>query len=190
MRFSRQGYWSGLPFPSPGDLLNPGIEPGGLLHCRQTLYRLSYKGSWYKPDTKNEILYDSTYMRYLGKFIETKSTLPCVYKEVEQLKFSYLVGLTVKWYTVAIWGIYLAVVTKAKYMLNLWPVSTVSSWVIITLIITTIRNLRNVQVHNFLELIREQRLKCYQLAPNLRRSEHMQTEARCELIWVRCTRIS
>ena len=28
MRFSRQGYWSGLPFPSPGDLLNPGIEPG------------------------------------------------------------------------------------------------------------------------------------------------------------------
>ena len=58
-------------------------------------------------------------MRYLGKFIETKSTLPRVYKEVEQLKFSYLVGLTVKWYTVAIWGIYLAVVTKAKYMLNL-----------------------------------------------------------------------
>ena len=27
MGFSRQGYWSGLPFPSPGDLLNPGIEP-------------------------------------------------------------------------------------------------------------------------------------------------------------------
>ena len=28
MRFSRQRYWSGLPFPSPGDLPNPGIEPG------------------------------------------------------------------------------------------------------------------------------------------------------------------
>ena len=27
MGFSRQGYWSGLPFPSPGDLPNPGIEP-------------------------------------------------------------------------------------------------------------------------------------------------------------------
>ena len=26
--FSRQGYWSGLPFPSPGDLPDPGIEPG------------------------------------------------------------------------------------------------------------------------------------------------------------------
>ena len=28
MVFSRQGYWSGLPFPSPGDLPDPGIEPG------------------------------------------------------------------------------------------------------------------------------------------------------------------
>ena len=27
MEFSRQEYWSGLPFPSPGDLLNPGTEP-------------------------------------------------------------------------------------------------------------------------------------------------------------------
>ena len=26
--FSRQEYWSRLPFPSPGDLPNPGIEPG------------------------------------------------------------------------------------------------------------------------------------------------------------------
>ena len=28
MEFSRQVYWSGLPFPSPGDLLDPVIEPG------------------------------------------------------------------------------------------------------------------------------------------------------------------
>ena len=27
MKFSRQEYWSGLPFPSPGDLPDPGIEP-------------------------------------------------------------------------------------------------------------------------------------------------------------------
>ena len=27
MGFSRQVYWSGLPFPSPGDLPNPGVEP-------------------------------------------------------------------------------------------------------------------------------------------------------------------
>ena len=30
MGVSRQEYWSGLPFPSPGDLPNPGIEPGSL----------------------------------------------------------------------------------------------------------------------------------------------------------------
>ena len=28
IEFSRQGYWSGLPFPSPGDPPNPGTEPG------------------------------------------------------------------------------------------------------------------------------------------------------------------
>ena len=28
MGFSRQGYWSRVPFPSPGDIPNPGIEPG------------------------------------------------------------------------------------------------------------------------------------------------------------------
>ena len=27
MRFSRQGYWNGFPFPPPGDLPNPGIKP-------------------------------------------------------------------------------------------------------------------------------------------------------------------
>ena len=27
MEFSRQTYWSGLPFPPPGDLPNPGIKP-------------------------------------------------------------------------------------------------------------------------------------------------------------------
>ena len=28
MEFSRQEYWSGKPFPSPGDLPEPGIKPG------------------------------------------------------------------------------------------------------------------------------------------------------------------
>ena len=44
MGFSRQEYCSGLPFPSPGDLPDPRIEPR-LLHCRQILYCLSHHGS-------------------------------------------------------------------------------------------------------------------------------------------------
>ena len=41
MEFSRQEYWSGLPFPSPGD--HPSNL--GFLHCRQILYCLNYQGS-------------------------------------------------------------------------------------------------------------------------------------------------
>ena len=31
MGFSRQEYWNGLPFPPPGDLPDPGIEPASLV---------------------------------------------------------------------------------------------------------------------------------------------------------------
>ena len=44
MGFSRQEYWSGVPFRSPEDRPNPGTEPG-LLNGRQILYRLNYEGS-------------------------------------------------------------------------------------------------------------------------------------------------
>jgi len=30
MKFSRQEYWSRLPFPTPGDLPNPGTQPASL----------------------------------------------------------------------------------------------------------------------------------------------------------------
>ena len=43
MEFFRQEYWSGLPFPFPGDRPNQGSNPG-LLLCRQILYQLSYQG--------------------------------------------------------------------------------------------------------------------------------------------------
>ena len=40
--FSDKKYWSWLPFPSPGDLSDPSIEP---VHCRQILDLLSHQGS-------------------------------------------------------------------------------------------------------------------------------------------------
>ena len=46
MGFSRQEYWSGLPFPSPGIFPTQESNPS-LLCCRQILYQLSYKGSPY-----------------------------------------------------------------------------------------------------------------------------------------------
>ena len=46
MGFSRQEYWSGLPFPSPGDLPDPGIEPRSpAFSDGKTLHRLSHQGS-------------------------------------------------------------------------------------------------------------------------------------------------
>ena len=40
MGFSRPGYWSGEPFPSPGDLPSPGVP-----HCRWTRDQLSPQGA-------------------------------------------------------------------------------------------------------------------------------------------------
>ena len=44
MGFSRQEYWSGSLFSSPGGLPNPGIELS-LQYCRQILYHLGHQGS-------------------------------------------------------------------------------------------------------------------------------------------------
>jgi len=43
MKFSRQEYWNGFPFPSSKWSPYPGVKPG-LFHCRQTLYHLSHLG--------------------------------------------------------------------------------------------------------------------------------------------------
>ena len=49
MGFSRQEYWSGVPCPSPGNLLTQGWNLG-LLHCRQIpLYHLSHREGWIFP---------------------------------------------------------------------------------------------------------------------------------------------
>ena len=42
--FSRPEYWNGLPFPSPGNLPDPGIKTRSPA-CRQILYSLSHQGS-------------------------------------------------------------------------------------------------------------------------------------------------
>ena len=43
MGFSRQEHWSGLPFPAPRNLPNPGIEPAS--PGRWILYHLNHQGS-------------------------------------------------------------------------------------------------------------------------------------------------
>ena len=57
LAFPRQEYWSGLPFPFPGDLPNPGIKPGflSLLHWQASSLTLTLPGKF--PYIHNGILY-------------------------------------------------------------------------------------------------------------------------------------
>ena len=58
MEFSRQEYWSGLPFTSSGDILDPGIKPRSLV--LQILYTLSLRfGQILTADTLLVILLHS-----------------------------------------------------------------------------------------------------------------------------------
>ena len=52
MGFSRQEYWSGLPFPSPGGLPNPGIEPRS-----PALQPMARKMSFYQNITRDSSKY-------------------------------------------------------------------------------------------------------------------------------------
>ena len=70
MEFSRQEYWSGLPFPVSRHLSNPGIN-SGLLYCRQILYHQAtvfimdnFWKCYYK--TSKSGCYPSFSYRYLG----------------------------------------------------------------------------------------------------------------------------
>ena len=52
MEFSRQEYWSGVPFPTPGDLPHPGIKPTSLV----SLVSLALAGKLFTPSTMWEAL--------------------------------------------------------------------------------------------------------------------------------------
>ena len=46
MGFSRQEYWSGLPWPPPGDLPNPGMEPSSLISSAQASRFSTTRATW------------------------------------------------------------------------------------------------------------------------------------------------
>ena len=60
MGFSRQEYWSGLPFPSPGDLPDPGIEPGSPALEADALTS--------EPPWATEVIY-SIYIKYIHSYV-------------------------------------------------------------------------------------------------------------------------
>ena len=56
MGFPRQEYWSGLPFPSTGDLLNTGIEPTSLPSPTLARGIFTTSATWEQVVSLNELL--------------------------------------------------------------------------------------------------------------------------------------
>ena len=66
--FSRQEYWSRLPFPFPGNFPTQGSNPG-LPHCRQTLYHLSHQGMlWNQDSNPNKAQFSAAFHKLLSPF--------------------------------------------------------------------------------------------------------------------------
>ena len=73
MEFSRQEYWSGFPFLSPGDLTDPGVKPGSPAFQADSL----------PPEPPGKPSKKSTNNKY--------------WKHVEKEKYFYTVGGNVNW---------------------------------------------------------------------------------------------
>ena len=68
MGFSRKEYWSGLPLPSPGDLPNPGTEPGSPLQADSL-----------PPESEGKKIESVTAVRILMKANKRAFLFPLVY---------------------------------------------------------------------------------------------------------------
>ena len=54
IRFSMQAYWSGLPFPPPGNLPEPGIEPRSLMSPELAGRFFTHSTTWEAHESENE----------------------------------------------------------------------------------------------------------------------------------------
>ena len=73
MEYSRQEYWSGFLFPSPGVFPTQGSNPG-LTHCRQTLDCLSHGGLYWAVKIYNVPTYSPM---YVSKSLFYRNNLIC-----------------------------------------------------------------------------------------------------------------
>ena len=108
MGFSRQGYWSGLPFPSPGELPDPGIEPGSPILQADTLPSeppgKPWMVTWLVPkDTASVPALTPLYPAGLRKFSSISTPQQQLQKAVtleeEPPSFSCLSSLNASWVT-------------------------------------------------------------------------------------------
>ena len=95
MEFSRQEYWSRLPFPAPGDLPHPGTEPGSSALQADSLPLEPLR----KPTHKAEHIAGAEYRRCLGGKLRPLFILTTQPPSFPHLKSSRGTSLTVQWLT-------------------------------------------------------------------------------------------
>ena len=91
MEFRRQEYWSGLPFPSSGDLPNPGIEPKSpTLQTDASPSELPGKPPLSYEHTSNQICMFTTVLKlYFSELQMVTSILPNLVVDVWNLKYCH-----------------------------------------------------------------------------------------------------
>ena len=77
MGFPRQEYWSGLPFPSPGDLPNPGIVPASFASSALQVDSLPAEPSGKQKNKSNPNQTFSPVNLNFGKFLSKKMRSSC-----------------------------------------------------------------------------------------------------------------
>ena len=81
MGFSRQEYWSGLPFPTPGDLPDPGMEPAS---PAWQVGSLPLSQRYYSVIKKNRVLIHATiYMDLKGVVGNERNLTSCMLENIE-----------------------------------------------------------------------------------------------------------
>ena len=97
----RQGYWSGLPYPTAGDLPDPGIKPASLLHWQMGSFTTS--GTWEAHSWSYTYAYDDEASR-----IPTQPRSFCNFPSINQRH------LHASWLFLTLSGVY-------QHMLWAWP---------------------------------------------------------------------
>ena len=98
MEFSRPEYWSGQPFPSPGDLPNPGIEPRS-------------------PALQADSLPAEPRGKPISAIKIQETVIPMTDNNVVQEQFSFIVGVNIKY--IATLEDSLSVSEKSRYSLTI-----------------------------------------------------------------------
>ena len=85
LELSKQEYWSGLPFPSPGNLPDPGIEPRSPTLQADALPHLSYQGSPGKhTNEQNSKTLTEKYTKLHESYVQIKSDMVNI-EELEKI---------------------------------------------------------------------------------------------------------